>query len=348
MNIVKTPDYEDHYICSICQEKFLENDHILLIKHIKNGEIKREKLDDARKRKHIFHKSCLSQYLNLSTSDHDPICPLDRDKIHSLMIIHYNDIVRLNLLHFASNYYQLLNSSNTNVSFIDPVNLNRKDANGKTLLYCACQQGQFKIVKQLINLGANPIIGDDQGFTPLMIAVSQNDLRLVRYLINIPPVSKDINRVDHKGKTVLDYVLEYGHLRCLEELLTVDNIEDKVLINILYTIPHHKESLKVRKLIVRYLNRINPQWKMSTLSATIYHSNQKNVSIQIPRDKYFSVDADTNPNLFKIMYQSSPDDSQETHISSCSQCLTCSDKELKELSSFDQINPELIYNSHST
>jgi hypothetical protein len=230
MNIIKTSEYEDDYTCPICKEKFKEKDNILLVKHC-GSQGKPEKIGDSRKRKHIYHDQCIQDYIN-SVED-EALCPLDRERIHSLINVRYYEIVALNIINFSHNYYELIDKYVQNgvicVSIIDRINLNYKDVNGKTLLYCACQRGDLKLIKQLVKLGSSPTIADDNGFTPLMATVNHDYLKIVRYLLTLPDVIHKINYVDNKGKSALDYAQECGHLQCLKYLLNVDGLDHLTL-----------------------------------------------------------------------------------------------------------------------
>lgn len=148
MNIIKADEYEGDYACPICLELFAENDQIVLVKHFDEALMKTEKIARSRKRRHIFHLACIEEHL---ASDHTSdagsnqcMCPLDRDNVSHLINIQYYDIAALNIVNFADNYYQLLDKLERKdilrISIIDHINLNYKDSNGKTLIYCVCKQ----------------------------------------------------------------------------------------------------------------------------------------------------------------------------------------------------------------
>lgn len=109
--------------------------------------------------------------------------------IHQLLESEYHQIVAINLLCFNRNYYELLDHyPQVTLAIVDSMNLNLRDRNGKTLLYCACQRGLLRIVKKLVQAGGHPALADNYGFTPLMAAVSHNHLKLVRYLLTLSTI----------------------------------------------------------------------------------------------------------------------------------------------------------------
>jgi hypothetical protein len=240
MNIIKTTSYEGDYICSICRDNFTETDKIYLVKHLNNQTNKSERIDKCRGRKHIFHANCLSQNISYASKAHhedhpedpndcDHLCPLDREPICELIEVKYSEVVTLNILNFSHNYYELLTKTDnrdiSNVSITDKINLNYKDINGKTLLYCVCQRGDLKLLRKLVTLGGDPTICDDQGFSPLMAASSHGFVDLVKYLIKIDKVVSSINYTDEKGLTAFDYADRYQKYACLSELLLVTGVK---------------------------------------------------------------------------------------------------------------------------
>ncbi len=234
MNIITTPIYEGDHSCSICLDNFKDSDCIYLIKHWNQTTKKSEKINLARSRRHIFHTHCLNENMRINDNhNYEHLCPLDRDPINQLIEIKYSDIVNLNILNFSHNFYELLdkcrNKDISNVSVVDYINLNCKDNNGKTLLYCACQRGDLKLVKQLIKLGGNPTLTDDNGFSPLMAAATHNFINIVKYLIKIPSVIETINQTDVHNRTIFEYVMDYQRYSCLYELLSVTSISSEIL-----------------------------------------------------------------------------------------------------------------------
>lgn len=320
MNIIKTSEYEDDYTCPICTEKFKENDAILLVKHCSSGN-RSEKIGLARKRKHIFHDQCMREYID-SIQDEDILCPLDRELIQSLINVRYYEIVALNIINFSHNYYELLDKYTkkniTSVSIIDRINLNYKDVNGKTLLYCACQRGNLKLVRQLVKIGSNPVIADDNGFTPLMAAVNHNYLKIVKYLLTLPEVIAEINYVDHRGNTAIEYADQCHHLQCLKELVNVSGADHRVLNRILtkYRFAKDCDPLinEIKDSIRKYL-KLLPVPKIA-LPITLTKSSDPPRPKMEDHDDHelsFNPDIDTHPEILDLIYQ--PSESNDKQLS---------------------------------
>lgn len=249
MNIIKTNQCEwlDDNICPICHEPFKETDDLLLVKHYESLASKKpEQMKTSRRRKHMFHHACMQLYLN-TVHDHVVVtCPLDRERIHGLVGVKYYEIVALNIINFSSNYYELLDKCQMNkrvfISVIDHINLNYKDAYGKTLLYCACQRGELSLVQRIVKAGGHPQIADNNGFTPLMASVCHNYLDIVKYLISRPEVAQGINTTDKRGLSALSHAYETHHYDCIRALLRLKGLDTPTLSNILKNIQYRNEK----------------------------------------------------------------------------------------------------------
>jgi hypothetical protein len=328
MNIIKASEYEDDQMCSICQEKFKDKDVVLLIKHCDSSG-KTEKIVTSRKRRHIFHESCMTRYID-STAE-DISCPLDREKITCLVNARYYEIVALNIINFSHNYYELLDKNISCVSIIDHVNLNYKDINGKTLLYCAAQRGNLKFIRRLVRLGGSPIIPDDNGFTPLMAAISHGYKKIVRYLLSLPEVTTDINRQDAKGLSAIEYALECGHIDCVKNVLAIDGVSHDVLHNIL-----KKEHPEVNGLIKKYLGLAQP--KKIEVPINLTKGNCVVPSRKIPEHLMaFSPDIENNPELIDLLYQPTGPERSDTQV------IDYTKSEIDVLNSYDKTCDDLIY-----
>ncbi len=366
MNIIKTSVFEGDYICSICRESFTENDKILLVKHHDNITNKIEKIDRSRKRKHIFHESCMMQYIESNTEscensniidENELICPLDREKIDRLIAVRYYEIAALNIVNFSHNYYELLDKFNNkniaHISIIDRINLNYKDINGKTLLYCVCQRGDLKLLKKLIKLGGNPTISDDNGFTPLMASVTHNFLHIVKHLLKLQEIIDEINYIDEKGKTAIEYADEYLRFQCIIELLKVNGINHITLTKLLNKYQNIKfNDIKYSKnysIIMEIKNKIKKYLKIplttkndlkklnmnEVITNKIPKSYQRTDPRQYNQIKILNVDIEENPEVLDWIYK--PIENKN------SDGIQCVENELTALRYYNEIKPDLIY-----
>lgn len=269
LQIKQTNEYIYNPICPICQDEMTDRESLVLIKH-GNHLGRKEKKNIMYKRLHLFHYHCIDHYIrNESSKIRNQIkCPLDRDSIRELFMVNFYEVVGLNIINFAHDYYQLLNQTEhshskiVTVTFVDHVNLNHLDSNHKTLFYCACQRNDLKLMKLLIKNGASPIIPDLNGFTPIMIAISNNQLKIVRFLLSLPEVQLDINHYDVHNKTAIDYAIDFQNVNCLKLLLIVKGLNLNHLQNIIrkyqYLNPNdtnYHTALKIRQCIQKYLNK---------------------------------------------------------------------------------------------
>lgn len=337
MNLIKkTADYEGRDICPICQEPFQGKDKLMLIRHL-SEDGHPEKPKNSRQRKHIFHENCLRMYLEATATSSDIVCPFDREKIYGLVTFKYYEIISPNIIEFDS-YYSLLDKIEhrdiNSVSIIDHINVNCKDIYGKTLIYCACQRGNLRIIHQLIKLGGNPTVPDDNGFTPLMAVVSHNHLKILKYLLTLPVVRSSINQADQHGKAAVEYATDFGHWECVNELLMVEGhdhykllalltyyqnlkFQNPLIMTIKQQLRHHLRDTKV--------TQNGPQLRLNTKTTKC-----------VEKSKFFNLDMNKNPDLFNMLYQ--PINPQGLSLPP-----EYNDEEIRGISKFDQFDEKLIY-----
>lgn len=312
LNLIQTNEYQCDTVCSICQEVLTNKDQILLIKHWDATTQKADTITVTRQKKHIFHYHCLLKHFELN----DAWCPLDRQQISRVYEVRLHHVASLNLLHFAQNYYQLIDQIMDHpitISFIDSVNLNYKDSNGKTLFYCACQRGHLSLVKQLVKLGSITTITDNYGFTPLMAAVTHNYLPLVRYLLSLPSIISTINHVDYHGKNAMHYAMECNHLKCINLLMQIPTLDHRILHLVLTHYqsikpnhPNYSQIIKLR-VILRHLlglpkisDIILKQCKIM-LKQPIHYTPTPVKSVQ--SERILNIDIVRSPEWLDLIYQ---------------------------------------------
>jgi len=331
MNIIKTSSYEGDYNCPICLCEFAENDQLCLVKHIG------EKISQARKHKHMYHHHCIQAHINNCDSEWVPNCPLDRQPIAKLVRIKYSELVALNIINYADNYYQLLRKL-CQVSFVDHINLNYKDSNGKTLLYCACQRGDTKLVKKLLKMGAHPSIADDSGFTPLMASVTNGHLDVVKILLRYPTVVNEVNHTDQKGLNAIEYAIKYEQHDAVLLLLSLTNIERSV-ISFAY---RHYQLMKSTNLTIHEVkNRLRilmglPKLTHKIISQPVPHRSGSTVT-RHHEHKSLDIDENRHSRLYQMIY--APDRRISSAVPSSSTPVSLSE-EIERAMSFteDELN----------
>lgn len=89
----------------------------------------------------------------------------------------------------------------------DPALIGFRTTSGSTPLHCAISQRQLKVVKTLVELGADVNAPDDQGDTPLHAAARSGALTMARFLFQ---QGADLHALNAQGQTPLQ--LAAGHV----------------------------------------------------------------------------------------------------------------------------------------
>jgi ankyrin repeat protein len=88
---------------------------------------------------------------------------------------------------------------------------------GPSILYRAAEQGRAKLIKTLIDIGANPNAPESgPGFTPLMIAAAEGHESCVSLLLD---AGANPNATNKKGRTALMFASSNDHLEIVRALL---------------------------------------------------------------------------------------------------------------------------------
>ena len=94
------------------------------------------------------------------------------------------------------------------------VPVNHRNNKGWTPLKLAAKKGLEQCVEVLLNHGADPNIGDNEGYIPLHNAVGNKDI--VKLLI---ASTTNINKQTQKGETPLYLAIDHGYIACSHMLL---------------------------------------------------------------------------------------------------------------------------------
>ncbi len=100
------------------------------------------------------------------------------------------------------------------------LSLNAVNQTSQTALNLACLAGNVSVVKLLCQVkGINPNIADNQGWTPLMNAVSLVSPRLAKEttqaLLTCPGISASLNAQNNQGQTALSLAQQYNQSACI-------------------------------------------------------------------------------------------------------------------------------------
>jgi len=94
--------------------------------------------------------------------------------------------------------------------------LNAKNPPGQTPLFKAAETGKLDIAQTLLNLGADPAIGDNENTLPLHIAAKGGNIELFDLLLS---KGSDINVKDDGGITPIFYAIEGRHPEMVKHVI---------------------------------------------------------------------------------------------------------------------------------
>lgn len=145
-------------------------------------------------------------------------------------------------------------------------NVNAKSASGKTILHLASQKGYLEIVKYLVDEKSVDLnVQDKFGSTCLHIASKCGHLEIVRYLVDKEGV--DLNLQDIKGLTCLHMASERGYLGIVKCLVNKEGMDLNVQDLFGYTCLHFA-SERGHLEIVTYLTENLADVKAKTSSGS--------------------------------------------------------------------------------
>ncbi|KAF2368056.1 Ankyrin repeat-containing domain [Trinorchestia longiramus] len=95
---------------------------------------------------------------------------------------------------------------------------------GFSLLHLAAQKGYPNMMHRLMSLKVNPDLPNNQGETPLFIAIKNNQLACVQQLLN---AGTKLSRVDNRGGSALHVAAKMGNVTVVDMLLTTSESEER-------------------------------------------------------------------------------------------------------------------------
>ncbi|EAY20730.1 hypothetical protein TVAG_391140 [Trichomonas vaginalis G3] len=96
--------------------------------------------------------------------------------------------------------------------------LEKTTKDGKNVLHVACQKGNLKLVKSLMEAGCDKEAKDKYGYTPLILASREGQLEVVQYLISAGAFKEAKN---NDGFTPLNYASQRLHFEVVKYLISV-------------------------------------------------------------------------------------------------------------------------------
>ncbi|XP_027215581.1 uncharacterized protein [Penaeus vannamei] len=95
---------------------------------------------------------------------------------------------------------------------------------GFTLLHLAAQNGYPNMMHRLLSLKLSPDVKNNQGETPLFVAIRSNQLACVQQLIN---AGTRLSIVDNRGGSALHMAAKKGNVTVIDMLLTTSELEER-------------------------------------------------------------------------------------------------------------------------
>ena len=123
-------------------------------------------------------------------------------------------IISETFINFKSTLISIKES--TNIPFEVLIN-DKKDKNGQNLMHYAAKKGQIELFDFLLTKGGELNSEDNKSFTPIFVAIENNNLNLMKYLINEKNISA--NSKTKQNLYLLHCVSKFEHVKSLKYLI---------------------------------------------------------------------------------------------------------------------------------
>ncbi|OMJ87515.1 hypothetical protein SteCoe_10770 [Stentor coeruleus] len=100
----------------------------------------------------------------------------------------------------VKDFCEAVKEENIDLDALNTLGINCQDKQGLTPLHHAVDEGLSVVVRQLINMGANPNIQDSEGMTPAHYAVELDNDEILEILLTAPGI--DLTIEDSSGNTL--------------------------------------------------------------------------------------------------------------------------------------------------
>ena len=180
----------------------------------------------------------------------------------------------------------------------DPALIGFRTASGSTPLHCAVSQRQLKVVKALVELGADLNAPDDQGDTPLHAAARSGTLTIARFLFQH---GANLHAVNSQEQTPLQLAAGHVEVGRPETQRLVDFLRKSGSVYDIDTAVLQSDVKRVQEL----LGSGNEFWKLSPrMKATVVHTS---LLLQTPDILKLLLEHGADPQVrFKPIYAFAP------------------------------------------
>jgi ankyrin repeat protein len=163
-----------------------------------------------------------------------------------------------------------------------PAIINQKNIGGATALHIISRKGNLEICKILIKNGANIDVIDNEGWTPLMRAITSKNSDLVKFLLDH---GADINKLNSVGESPIIISATSECSECLDQVLSnyklgdnfsIDNFKNQL--NKSLQIANDRNDVLSRSILEKHINVVNKNTSSKNINSI---GNEKEFSNKV-------------------------------------------------------------------